>query len=123
MDYYRIIKNTFAVILVGLMLTSCGLFRKTQKTTQQQIDPYDVIYARTMEINTAQLDSICVADTLIADLNEWFPSYFVDEETGKTIAKYIYIKQNSKLRTFYILTIYEDKNKFKMVIRTEKDND
>ena len=76
-----------------------------------------------MEINTAQLDSICVADTLIADLNEWFPSYFVDEETGKTIAKYIYIKQNSKLRTFYILTIYEDKNKFKMVIRTEKDND
>jgi len=123
MDYCRIIKNTFAVILVGLMLTSCGLFRKTQKTTQQQIDPYDVIYARTMEINTAQLDSICVADTLIADLNEWFPSYFVDEETGKTIAKYIYIKQNSKLRTFYILTIYEDKNKFKMVIRTEKDND
>ena len=123
MDYRRIIKNTFAVILVGLMLTSCGLFRKTQKTTQQQIDPYDVIYARTMEINTAQLDSICVADTLIADLNEWFPSYFVDEETGKTIAKYIYIKQNSKLRTFYILTIYEDKNKFKMVIRTEKDND
>lgn len=123
MDYCRIIKNTFAVILVGLMLTSCGLFRKTQKTTQQQVDPYDVIYARTMEINTAQLDSICVADTLIADLNEWFPSYFVDEETGKTIAKYIYIKQNSKLRTFYILTIYEDKNKFKMVIRTEKDND
>lgn len=123
MDYCRIIKNTFAVILVGLMLTSCGLFRKSQKTTQQQIDPYDVIYARTMEINTAQLDSICVADTLIADLNEWFPSYFVDEETGKTIAKYIYIKQNSKLRTFYILTIYEDKNKFKMVIRTEKDND
>lgn len=123
MDYRRVIKNTFAVILVGLMLTSCGLFRKTQKTTQQQIDPYDVIYARTMEINTAQLDSICVADTLIADLSEWFPSYFVDEETGKTIAKYIYIKQNSKLRTFYILTIYEDKNKFKMVIRTEKDND
>ncbi len=122
MDYCRIIKKIFAIVLVGLMMTSCGLFRKTQKTPTQT-EPYDIIYARTMEITTAQLDSICVADTLIADLNEWYSSFFVDDETGKTIIKYIYIKQNSTLRTFYILTIYEDKKKFKMVIRTEKDND
>ena len=31
MDYCRIIKNTFAVILVGLMLTSCGLLEKPKK--------------------------------------------------------------------------------------------
>ncbi len=116
-------RKIFLFLLVFLSLSGCGLFKKTHKTTTQE-NPYDIIYSRTIDNMTlAQFDSVCVADTLLGQLDDWYTSYFVDEETKETIAKHIYIKQNKRFRTIYVFTVYTDEKKYKMTIRTEEDND
>lgn len=119
----KIMRKIFLFLLVFLSLSGCGLFKKTHKTTTQE-NPYDIIYSRTIDNMTlAQFDSVCVADTLLGELDDWYTSYFVDEETKETIAKHIYIKQNKRFRTIYVFTVYTDEKKYKMTIRTEEDND
>lgn len=116
-------KKFLLLILIAISMVGCGLFKKSHKTEKTD-EPYDVIYSRTIDnLTLAQFDSICVADTLLGQLNDWYSSSFIDYNTQKTVFKHIYIKQNSKLRTFYILTLYEETGKMKMTIRTEEDND
>ena len=122
MDCSRLIKKISAFILILSLLSSCGLFKKISiKNTDN--DTYDIMYARTLYITREQLDSICVVDTLEQDINKWYSTTFTDYPTNQNVTKKVFVKTNSKKQTFYILTMYNDEEKYKMIIRTEEDND
>lgn len=56
-----------------------------------------------MTASDFQVDSICVADTL-PTLDTWMLSTFKDYETGETIVKRVYIKQQGETEVMYIIT-------------------
>lgn len=118
------IKQFCLFLLIGLSLNCCGLFKKVQKQTKPiGNEIYDVMISRTMDINAYQLDSICVADTLERNIDEWISNSFIDYTTENIITKKMYIKQNSKKQqTIYVLTLIDDNN-YNIVIRQEIDNE
>lgn len=120
MDCNRIIKNLIIALTSLILISSCGLFNRV-KVKESDNEAYDVMYARSMYITDVQLDSICVADTLDNNLNNWYTSYFVDYPTNTTITKKLYIKTSGNKQILYILTLYDEK--YKIVIRTEEDNE
>lgn len=62
-----------------------------------------------MGITNAQLDSICLADTLSLDFNGWINAYYIDYETRDTVFKHTYIKHAEKRNeTIYIVTEWRD---------------
>ena len=106
------------LILFGLCIlffTSCGTGKKTTYTGWET---YDKMYATELIVTMAQLDSVCVADTLPTSFKEWYTAAFVDYETNKAKQKKYYIRASVSQRKSYILSPYND-DKFKLVIRTE----
>lgn len=80
---------------------SCSTSRKAVKT--------DYGFSMQMLIDKPftewQLDSICKADTLSTNLEDWLNTEFESYETGRTIYKYIWIKQWNDGTLFrYIIT-------------------
>ena len=60
------------------------------------------------EATMAQVDSVCVADTL-PTLNKWLSRKFEDFESGFILEKLMYIKtMNNKKEVIYILLIDEE---------------
>ena len=60
-------------------------------------------FERTMTV--VQIDSLCRADTLALDLEDWICAEFVDYETGNVVKKYSYIKElTDTTEIMYIIT-------------------
>lgn len=70
-----------------LLIFSCGNSNKAGKNDYRM---QTVIEMRASEY---QLDSICKADTLSQNIDDWLNAEFVSYETGDTIPKYVWIKQ------------------------------
>ena len=85
------IKNGLLMIAVGLSLVSCGLFRKAPTTSENYGLSMRILYDR--EFTHAQFDSICVADTIPANLDLWKAYFTRDFETNDVITEYLYIKR------------------------------
>lgn len=99
------------VMLLFFLVLSCGntgwFCRKKTEQTYSQSPQMVSIY--NMGITNAQLDSICVADTLSLDFNDWLNGYFVDFETRDTVFKHTFIKcANKPNETIYIVTEWRD---------------
>jgi hypothetical protein len=99
----KFFKNLFLSITVLATLTSCGWLFKTPRD-----DNNPSTYGATMKISytmTAsnwQVDSICTADGLPL-LNQWITNTFTDFETGETIVKRMYIKEDGAVEMVYIV--------------------
>ena len=85
-----------------LSLCSCGLFSKVKKPTAVEQGPriQGIIFLATQ----AQLDSMCVADTLSLDLSDWLNAVYVDYETDSQIVEYLWIKGTEARETTYVVT-------------------
>lgn len=71
-------------------------------------------------INARQLDSICVADTLLA-LDYWIRVSFYDSETNERIEKRLFIKDFSDdYEIIYTLTLTEQDTLYKIMKRIGK---
>jgi len=112
-------KKIITIIFSLLLLVSCNTGKQIIKNTNYE---YNKQYARTLIVTKAQLDSIFVADTLPSNFKEWYSAAFVDYETNKSRQKHYYGKQTIEKRVYYILSPY-DKNKFKLIIRTETNEE
>lgn len=63
------------------------------------------MYQVTHEYNARQVDSMCVADALPRDLNEWLRKSYNDYETSQYVVRYMYIKElNNNRELIYIVT-------------------
>ena len=59
------LKKIFIVFFLALGLTACGAMKKANEVSRYQLIGIE------MQINQAQLDSICIADTLVNNLKDW----------------------------------------------------
>jgi len=99
------------VVLLFFTVLSCGntcwFAKKNQDQTYGQSRGMVSVY--NMGITTAQLDSICLADALSQDFNDWLNGYFIDFETKDTVFKHTFIKTiEGKQEVIYIVTEWRD---------------
>lgn len=59
-------------------------------------------------MTAAQIDSLCVADTLDADIEYWIKASFRDYETGQIVTKYSYIKELTDTTEILYIITYKD---------------
>lgn len=108
-------KKIILLLLSLIFLTTCN----PSKHVIIPNNEYDKQYATEMIVTKAQLDSICIADTLSQSFQDWYCAAFVDYQTNKSKEKKIYGKYTKNKRIYYILSPY-DKNHYKLMIRTEE---
>jgi hypothetical protein len=80
-------KKMLSFLLVLTLLCGCGVKKKTMETT-----PTRMLILIDTTFTKAQLDSLCISDTLSMDLQNWNNVVFVDYETNQAIYEYLYIK-------------------------------
>ena len=108
------IPSLLLVLILSFMFTGCGLLNKIFHGNNPDIDVVygtdDQIMKETSHVYTTfQLDSMCVADTLPRNLNEWLGKSYTDSETKKRITKYMYIKRLTDTgELIYIVTPREN---------------
>lgn len=92
-----------AVAVIGISVAGCGLFRKAGNGGNNGNET--AMYGQTMTYNARQVDSMCVADGISSNLEDWMSMYYVDYETNEQINRYTFIKSMSESEEMvYILT-------------------
>ena len=84
------IRKLLLWFIVIASVTSCGLFHK-QPQNYTYGTSMRILYER--DFTRAQFDSLCVADTIPANLKLWKSQSFRDYETNKLMKEYLYIKR------------------------------
>lgn len=107
----KILTKFLTIVLLFFTVLSCGntgwFCRK--KTDQNYGQSQSMISVYNMGITNEQLDSICLADNLSQDLNDWLTGYFIDYETKDTVFKHTFIKTiEGKQEVIYIVTEWRD---------------
>lgn len=103
-------KKTFGKILIFIasvmLLCGCGeTWRLAHKEQTHEEYTLGSMKAYVYNYSPAQVDSMCVADKLPRDLNDWTTGTYTDYETGTIYIRKIYIKEfDSKKEMIYIIT-------------------
>lgn len=109
--------KTFKTLLFSIifLLMGCGTVKETtsQEWAEIGLDGY-MVKTFDRELTPIQLDSLCVADTLSRNLNEWIRMPFYNVETQKQVIQYLYIKASDN-ETLY--TVQEMSNNIYYVTR------
>lgn len=91
------ILNVLLALSIIVSLNGCGLLNKIFHGHNEGTDVVgnedQIMASMTHEYTRPQLDSMCVADTLPLNLNEWLWRSYTDNETHRKIYRYMYIKQ------------------------------
>lgn len=107
----------FEVILFITMMIicfSCGKRNIYQSPTVSSMYTYESV------ITLRQLDSICVADTLLT-MDYWIKDTFYDYETNESYVRYMFIKDlDNDRETIYIITEDEQDTVFRLIKRIGK---
>lgn len=105
-------KRLFLIVgtlIALLILVACGNTAKTQKTDWYYTAGSRMVSVYDMPVTTFQLDSICMADTLSNNLQNWHRAMYIDFETRDTLYKYTFIKKYSETEeAIYIINEYRD---------------
>ncbi len=107
-------KNKFLTFIIFISVlfsfTGCGVFTKifhkeNKDNTEIVLGAEQNMYQTTYSYSNAQVDSMCVADYLPRNLDEWLKRSYTDYETNQTVARYLYIKElNNNNEMIYIIT-------------------
>ena len=93
-----------------LSFNSCGLIKKLSQNDNGENTTIVAggtqnMYQSTYEYSQWQLDSLCNADNLPNNLNDWINRGYQDYETDAYITRYMYIKElNDNYEMIYIVT-------------------
>ena len=105
------LEKLLTITLLFFTVLSCGntswFCKKKAYNTYGQKQNMVSIY--NMGITNSQLDSICIADGLSQNFNDWLNGYFIDFETKDTIFKHTFIKTlENNNDVIYIVTEWKD---------------
>lgn len=104
---------------MALCISGCRFFEGTNKPEREIVFGAPAMYGQTMVLNSRQLDSLCGADGLSRNLNDWIVTTYIDYETRDTVYRYTFIKKISKKEELtYILTPRD--TLYKVIKRTVK---
>ena len=86
----------FLVLTIGIAgCGNCHWFCRHKQLVPTEITlggGRTMLSAYNFEVSDAQLDSICRADSLSPDFNDWMSTYYIDFETKDTVYKHTFIK-------------------------------
>lgn len=96
--------------IMFFMLIGCGNTWKLKHQPDQNLGHgVTMVSVYNMGITNHQLDSICLADGLSNDFEDWVNAYFIDYETADTVYKHTFIKSMDKNgETIYVVTEWKD---------------
>ena len=93
-------KNIFLKLIMAVSvvfwMSSCGPSSCTQGEGNEGGDTEIVMKAVTDTLTRAQLDSLCAADELSNDLNDWMTTTFVDYESNMRVTKHVWVNAVSE---------------------------
>jgi len=103
-------KKFILFILLIFTLIGCGHSRRLSKSDKYDNLGYGVsYYAFNMKVLPYQIDSVCNADGISNNLNDWKKSAYIDFETSDTVKKYMFIKSISNdNECIYVITEFRD---------------
>lgn len=111
-------KNLKFLLLLLFLLIGVGC--NTNKTNWFNIGTEGVMQVEYIKMFTQQqLDSICIADTLPLNIDDWIHLDSRDYETGKIIRQYIFYRNNN-FETIYTVSKIENENKYLIQKRSVK---
>jgi hypothetical protein len=126
MLFIGVMKHLFVKILLVLSLlaltSQCVLFKHTPKSDNVN---GDIVMGTTMqnafsfEATMAQVDSVCVADTL-PTLNRWNGKQFEDFETGQIFTRLFFIKVIGKNNNVIYTLLIDDEEPYLFQKRVTK---
>ena len=105
-------KINLFIIILSLILSFSSIGCKPTENTI--IDNTEETFGISMynafekEFNRLQFDSICNADKLHKDLNNWYCFAAKEGDTGKLLVEYMYIKYNKDQEIIYRLIPIDD---------------
>ena len=106
LHYLVVLLFLFAAFGCG---NTCWFCKKKPQTETNLGQGRKMVAVYNMGITNIQLDSICVADTLSMNFEDWLNTYFVDFETGDTVYKHTFIKSlANKNEIVYVVTEWKD---------------
>ena len=107
-------KNKLLSLIVLLSIvfsfTGCGMLSKIfhkegGENTETVLGTTQNMYQIVHDYDARQVDSMCVADILPRNLNDWLRRSYNDYETGEYVTRYMYIKElNDNYEMIYIIT-------------------
>ena len=104
--------KVLSVLLCLVIAISCGNTHWFCKKKDQDINygtGKTMVAVYNMGITDRQLDSICLADGLSQDFDEWANAYYIDYETRDTVFKHTFIKVfGNNQEEIYIVTEWKD---------------
>lgn len=115
-------KNFLLWLLVIASISGCGLLGKQKpKAPETYGASMRILYDK--DFTRIQFDSICVADTIPADLRLWRNNSIVDYETNARITEYMYIKHLGMNEELFRLMMVNDStyNIYKRVVYGNKE--
>lgn len=108
------LSKVLAFLLGAILIVGCGNLRwfcKKPSTDEPTTVTYGsgMVAVYNMGITNHQLDSICLADALSQDFNDWLSTFFIDYETRDTVYKHTFIKTMSEgVEEIYVVTEWRD---------------
>ena len=106
--------KVLAFLLGAVLIVGCGNLRwfcKKQNTDDPQVTygSSGMVAVYNMGITHHQLDSICLADALSQDFDDWLSTFFIDYETKDTVYKHTFIKRmDDSGEEIYVVTEWRD---------------
>ena len=105
----KVITKILILLAAAFVLCGCGeTWRLSHQRQTHDEYTFGTMKAFVYEYNGKQVDSMCVADKLPRDLNDWATSSYTDYETGNNYTRKIYVKEyDGKREMIYIITPLE----------------
>lgn len=104
----NILLKLFMAVSVVFWMSSCGPSSCTQGEGNEGGETEIVMKAVTDTLTRAQLDSLCAADELSKDLNDWMTTTFVDYESNARVTKHVWVNAVSEDEEVTYIIVPED---------------
>lgn len=99
-------KKVILFLAFLLFSISCGTQKHVAETQSESV----MILLIDDVFNRHQIDSLCVADGLSVNVNEWIALSFLDDETQDMIYEYVYIKEMKEDEIMYRIIVVDEEN-------------
>lgn len=108
------------ILLFSMMLVMCCKVQHNVSEFEYGDKGDTMLVTMFGSYSARQFDSLCNADTLPTDLDEWQTFAAKDYETRRSITVWFYMKENGKFETVYKVESFKDGDSMRITKREIK---
>lgn len=99
-------KKVILSLMLVLLSISCGVQKQVSDTQSDSV----MMLLIDDTFNRHQIDSLCLADGLSANINEWIALSFIDDETQSMVYEFVYIKEIKEDEITYRIIVIDEEH-------------